>query len=214
MRVEPHRIALVEDQMIFRELLAEVLEADQHYKIEAQYDCAQDALLGCVKLRPDLVILDVVLPDLDGLEVLSRLRSKLPNMPIIMITAHARPSTIKEAVRRGARGFVTKGTPLSELRTAVAKVLSGGRYFCSVTSPLLADALSQKTVDDTLSPRQREILRLVASGMSSKEIASQLDISVKTVSNHRLQISERLGFTDVASWTRYAMEQGLIEAKL
>ena len=164
--------------------------------------------------KPDLVILDVVLPDLDGLEVLSRLRSKLPNMPIIMITAHARPSTIKEAVRRGARGFVTKGTPLSELRTAVAKVLSGGRYFCSVTSPLLADALSQKTVDDTLSPRQREILRLVASGMSSKEIASQLDISVKTVSNHRLQISERLGFTDVASWTRYAMEQGLIEAKL
>ncbi len=208
------RLVLVEDQTIFRELLAEVLQADRSLEIAAQYSEGLAALEGCRSVQPDLVILDAVLPDIDGLEVLKQLLSWRPNLPVVMVTAHARPALVRRAVQSGARGFVTKATPLSELRTAVERVLAGGRYFCSITSPLLADALREPNVDKALTPRQRQILRFVAQGKSSKEIASELGISLKTVANHRLQIREKLGLCDVASWTRYAIEQGLIEPTL
>ncbi len=208
------RVVLVEDQTIFRELLAEVLQGSSGLEIVAQYSEGLVALDGCLEVAPDLVILDAVLPDIEGLEVLRRLISWRPQLPVVMVTAHARPALVRQAVQAGARGFVTKATPLSELRTAVNRVLGGGRYFCSVTSPLLADALRAPAGQTSLTPRQRQILRFVAQGKSSKEIAVELGISLKTVSNHRLQIGEKLGLCDVASWTRYAIEQGLVEPTL
>ena len=208
------RVVLVEDQTIFRELLAEVLGANPAWHIVGQFSEGRPALQGCAELEPDLVILDALLPDITGLEVLSSLLKVRPRLPVVMVTAHARPALVHEAVERGARGFVTKATPLRELRRAVEQVLSGGRYFCSATSALMAEALRQPSAREKLTARQREIVRLVAAGASSKEIASELGISLKTVANHRLQIRERLGLSDVASWTRYAIEQGLVEPRV
>lgn len=208
------QIVIVEDQTIFRELLAEVLKADSRYDIAAQFSDGRSALEGCRKLVPDLVILDAILPDLSGLDVLSKLLEWRRSLPVVMVTAHARPALVQQAVKAGARGFVTKGTPLKELQEAVARVLAGGRYFCSVTSTLLAEALRSPANSDTLSARQREIIQLVARGLSSKEIAQELGISLKTVANHRLQIREKLQLNDVASLTRYAIEQGLVEPKV
>lgn len=205
------RVAIVEDQTIFRELLAAVLEAEQRCSIVAQYSEGREALEGCPQVSPDLVILDAMLPDISGLDVLAALLRWRSNLPVIMVTAHARPALVRQAIQGGARGFVTKGTPLSELRTAVDRVLGGGRYFCSVTSPLLADALRDPEADGQLTARQREILQLVARGQSSKEIAQTLGISLKTVANHRLQIREKLKLGDIASLTRYAIEHGLVE---
>lgn len=208
------RVVIVEDQTIFRELLAEVLEADPRMSIVAQFSDGREALRGCQELNPDLVILDVVLPDISGLDVLNRLLAWRRNLPVVMVTAHARPALVRDSVKAGARGFVTKSTPLSELRTAVERALAGGRYFCSVTSPILAEALNEPGLDDELTPRQREIVQLIARGLSSKEIAVQLSISHKTVANHRLQIREKLGLTDIASLTRYAIEKGWVEPTL
>jgi DNA-binding NarL/FixJ family response regulator len=160
------------------------------------------------------VILDAVLPDVSGLDVLADLVAERPGVRALMVTAHARPELVREALARGARGFVTKGTPLAELREGVARVLGGGRYFCSVTSQLLSEALASPAALGRLTRRQREIVQRVASGQSSKQIAGELGISLKTVANHRLQIRERLGMSDVASWTRYAIEHGLIEPKV
>jgi DNA-binding NarL/FixJ family response regulator len=214
MSLGPTRVVIVEDQTIFRELLAEVLRADARMSIVAQYSEGREALERCPEVNPDLVILDVVLPDISGLDVLNGLLAWKRNLPVVMVTAHPRPASVRDAVRAGARAFVTKSTPLSELRTAVERALSGGRYFCSVTGPILADALKEPNRDDDLTPRQREVVQLIARGMSSKEIADQLSISHKTVANHRLQIREKLGLTDIASLTRYAIDKGWIEPTL
>jgi DNA-binding NarL/FixJ family response regulator len=205
---------IVEDQTIFRELLAEVLSAEGRYVILGQFSHGRSAIDACQTLLPDLVILDALLPDLNGLDVLSALRQLRPGLSVLMVTGHERPALVQEAVRLGARGFVTKGTPLRELREGIRRVAERGTYFCSVTSAILAQNMKTPPEDAELSPRQRQIVQLVARGLSSKEIASELSISAKTVSNHRLQIRERLRLNDVASITRYAIERGLVEPKV
>lgn len=210
----PIGVVIVEDQTIFRELLAEVLSVEGRYVILGQFSHGRRAIDACRTLLPDLVILDALLPDLNGLDVLSELRQLRPGLSVLMVTAHERPALVRDAVRLGAKGFVTKGTPLRELREGIRRVAERGTYFCSVTSAILAQNLQTPPEDAELSPRQRQIVQLVARGLSSKEIASELSISAKTVSNHRLQIRERLKLNDVASITRYAIERGLVEPKV
>ncbi|HWO09286.1 MAG TPA: response regulator transcription factor [Polyangiaceae bacterium] len=211
---DPIRVMIVEDQTIFRELLAEVLAAEGRYAILGQFSTGLAAIEACPRLKPDVVILDAVLPDISGLDVLSRLLAVRPGLSVMMVTAHERPALVQDAVRVGAKGFVTKGTPLRELREGIRRVADRGTYFCSVTSAILASNLKSPPAEGELSPRQRQVVQLVARGLSSKEIADELSISVKTVANHRLQIRERLNLHDIASITRYAIERGLVEPKV
>jgi DNA-binding NarL/FixJ family response regulator len=132
-------------------------------------------------------------------------------MGVILVTAHERSPIVREALEAGARGIVMKGTPLRDLRKAMEHVSAGGTYFCAATAELLRDSLSQPQPATALSPRERRIVQLVARGLSSKEIAAELGISTKTVSNHRTHVREKLGLRDVASFTRYAIEHGLVE---
>lgn len=208
-----HRLVLIEDQTIFRELLADALTGTGRFEVLLQLSTGRDALGRCRLLCPDLIILDAILPDASGLEVLRELMAFNQKFRVLMISAHAKPTLVQEAVELGVRGFVAKDTPLAEFTQAVDRVLAGSRYFCSVTSCLLAEAIKGPVSDDSLTPRQREILRRVASGQSSRQIADGLGLSEKTVQNHRLQIRERLKLRDVASLTRYAIEQGLVEPK-
>ena len=194
----PVGVVIVEDQTIFRELLAEVLSAEGFYSILGQFSLGVPAIEACQRLRPDVVILEAADPALS----------------VLMVTAHERPALVEEAVRLGAKGFVTKGTPLRELREGIRRVSQRGTYFCSVTSAIIANNLKSPPSDAELSPRQRQIVQLVARGLSSKEIAGELSISVKTVANHRLAIRQRLELHDIASLTRYAIEQGLVEPKV
>lgn len=210
----PIGVMIVEDQTIFRELLAEVLAAEGGYSILGQFSEGQAAIDACPRLNPDVVILDAVLPDINGLDVLARLLAARPGLSVMLVTAHERPALVQDAVRLGAKGFVTKGTPLKELREGIRRVAERGTYFCSVTSAILAKNLKSPPAEAELSPRQRQIVQLVARGLSSKEIADELSISVKTVANHRLQIRERLNLHDIASITRYAIERGLVEPKV
>ena len=209
----PARIVLVEDQTIFRELLAALLRADGRYEVCAELATGQDVLPTCQRVLPDLVILDAVLTDQSGVDVLASLLAWQSRLKVLMVTGHARPALVQQAVTLGARGFVTKATPLAELRQAVDRVLAGQRHLCPETSTLLADAVQQRTLSTELTDRQKEIVRMVAQGQSSKQIARNLGIAEKTVNNHRLQIRERLKLHDVASLTRYAIEQGFIEPK-
>jgi DNA-binding NarL/FixJ family response regulator len=207
------RIVLVEDQTIFRELLAALLCAEERYEVVAELSLGGEVLSTCQRVLPDLVILDAVLPDQSGLDVLTQLMEWQSRLKVMMVTAHARPPLVQKAIAAGARGFVTKATPLAELRQAVDRVLAGHRYLCSETSTLLADAVQLGAPSAELTDRQKEIVRLVAQGQSSKQIALSLGIAEKTVNNHRLQIRERLDLHDVASLTRYAIQQGYIEPK-
>src|SRR5688572_12415436 len=149
----PVSVVIVEDQTIFRELLAEVLSAEGGYRILGQYSEGTPAIEACSRLRPDLVILDAVLPDLNGLDVLARLMAQCPGTAVLMVTAHERPALVQDAVRLGAKGFVTKGTPLRELREGIRRVADHGTYFCSVTSGILASNLKSPPSEAELSPR-------------------------------------------------------------
>lgn len=211
----PVDVMIIEDQTIFRELLAEVLAAGNSesgsYRVLGQFSQGRDAVAAYPKLMPGLVILDAVLPDMNGLDVLARLQQLRRGLPVLMVTAYERPALVQQAIRLGAKGFVTKGTPLRELREGIRRVAEQGTFFCSVTSAILAQNVQSPPEEVVLSSRHRQILALVARGLSSKEIADQLLISPKTVANHRLQIREKLQLHDVASLTRYAIAHGLIE---
>lgn len=207
------RVAVVDDQTVFRELLAELLVADPAYEVVGQFGTAEEAIAALPRLAPDLLVLDAVLPDRSGIDVLRVLGSALRRTHVLLVTAHEKPSLVRAAVEAGVRGIVTKGTPLRELREAMARVTAGATYFCSNTASLLRDSLQSRAPERPLSPRERQVLQLVARGLSSKQIASELGVGEKTVSNHRTHIRNKLGLRDVASFTRYAIEHGLVEPR-
>lgn len=207
------RVAVVDDQTVFRELLAEMLSADPAYEVVGQFGTGREAVEALPALAPDLLVLDAVLPDQGGLDVLRMLRGRPRDMAVLLVTAHEKATLVREAVEAGVRGIVMKGTPLRELRDALERVAAGRTYFCASTSALLQDSLRNRKQDARLSPRERQILQLVARGLSSKQIANELGLVEKTVSNHRMHIRNKLGLRDVASFTRYAIEHGLVEPR-
>lgn len=200
---------VIEDQTTFRELLVELLSASGRYKVTA---CANgaDARAELQSTRFDLVLLDLVLPDVHGLELLNELRFHR-RLRIVVLTAHSRPAVVKAVVEGGAHGVVTKGAPLSELKEAIERVMAGGAYYCTETSALLHQSAKEPEQSERLTERQLQILRAVAQGRTTREIAEDLKLSEKTVSNHRARIMERVGARDVASLTRYAVARGLID---
>lgn len=206
----PKRALVIEDQTTLRELLSELLAGGMQYEVTA---CATagEARVEMARANFELVLLDLVLPDAHGLELFAELGRLVPRPRVLVLTAHARAVTVREVMAAGARGVVTKGAPLRELRDAIERVRAGGVYYCSETSRLLSEAARTPARDEQLTERQRQILRAVASGMSTKEIAAAFALSEKTVSNHRARIMERLGMHDIASLTRYAVSLGLID---
>lgn len=215
MQGQERRALIVEDQTTFRELLAELLELSAGYVVDT-CGTGEEARALLASGDYDIVLLDLVLPDGHGFELLqqlrdapARVRQKAPR--IVVLTAHARPAVVRDAMERGAHAVVTKGAPLRELREAIERVAMGGIYYSSETSRLLREAATAPERDEQLTERQREILRLVAQGQSTKEIASALGLSEKTVANHRARIMERIGVHDVAGLTRYAITLGLVD---
>jgi DNA-binding NarL/FixJ family response regulator len=208
------RVALVvEDQTTLRELLSELLEGTLKLHVVAASTGAE-ARAVLARGAVDLLLTDLVLPDDHGLELL-RLAKSLPRPPrAVVLTAHARPQVVRDASELGAHAVVTKGAPLRELREAIERVLAGGVYYCTETMSLLRESMLAPERTEQLTERQREIVRAVARGQSTKEIASELGLSEKTVANHRTRIMERLGVHDVAALTRYAVAQGLVDPEL
>jgi DNA-binding NarL/FixJ family response regulator len=200
------RALIVEDQTTFRELLAELVGSTGRYQVEACATCAEGKA-SLENQRYALVVLDLMLPDAHGFTLLPLVHGAR----VLVLTSQARANVVKEAVERGAHAVVTKGARLSELREAIDRLSHGGTYFSTESTRLIAEAARSPERDQTLTERQLEILRAVASGLSSKEIASQLSLSEKTVANHRARIMDRLGIHDVASLTRHAVALGLIE---
>lgn len=208
----PTRVVVVDDQTVFREMLVEILSADPRFEVVGQLGTAREAIDALPRLMPDLLVLDAVLPDLPGLDVLSALLPKQRRrLAVLLVTAQEKPALVKQALERGVQGVVMKGTPLRDLKEALTRVSAGGTYFCPTSSELLRKSALDGKQSTPLTARERQVLQLVAQGLSSKEIASELALSEKTVANHRMHIRDKLELRDVASFTRYAIEQGWIE---
>jgi len=210
------RIVIIEDQTAIRELLAVVLQSDPTYKIVGECGNGQEAVDLCLEQKPDFIILDAKLPGLNGVEILKRLNKQLRNVRVLVFSGFENPMLVREMLEAGAHGFIEKTAGLNELKKGIETVINGGTYFGPAVASLLRNVVANPSASsshDFLTDREREILQLVAESNSTKEIASKLSISVKTVDNHRTNLMRKLNLHDVASLTRYAMETGLVEPK-
>lgn len=156
------------------------------------------------RFHPDLGILDIRMPDGDGIEAARRIRSKHPELKLMFLSMHTEPSFVRRAIEAGAQAYLSKRAPAEELLHAIRTVLNGGRH---ISAGLQTD--KDQLAEGPLTERQKEVLRLIAQGCSAKEIASQLNISVRTAEFHRAAIMQRLKLHSTAMMTRYAVERGL-----
>ena len=209
-------VVIVEDQTAIRELTTEMLETRGTYRI---LGTAADGNLGLdmvLKLRPDILILDVMMPGLSGIEVLRRIGRNLPKMRILVFSAKQEPQVVRGLIQEGVHGFVNKNSPLSDLRKALDEIAKGNTWFNDHFSKTVRDALAKPSTQadsmiDLLTPREREIAVLIAQSNSSKEVAAKLNISSKTSENHRANLMRKLGVHDVAGLVRFAIRHGLVD---
>jgi DNA-binding NarL/FixJ family response regulator len=208
------RVVIVEDQTAIREMLAEILRTDASYKIVGETGDGQQAVSVCLELKPDVIVLDARLPGMSGVDVLRRISKPLKHTRVLVFSGYESPALVREMLEAGAHGFVEKTAGLVEFKKGLETVAGGGTYFGPTVASLLRNVVASTNAPggvDLLTDREREILKLVAESHSTKEIASKLAISVKTVDNHRTNLMRKLNLHDVASLTRYALEIGLID---
>lgn len=207
--MEKTRIVLADDQLLVRQGMRALLDTLPQYEVIAECAEGSAAVEAALRLHPDVAILDIDMPGISGIEATRQIHAANPAIKTLILSAIDRREIIEEALNAGASGYLHKDFVLDELRFALGAVLAGSRYL----SPRIQDRLIAErdgAVSSDLTPRQTEILRLVASGQTTKQVARTLGISPKTVEFHRAQIMQRIGANDVTALTRYAMQHGLI----
>lgn len=205
----PHplqRVVLVDDHALVRAGIRALLERMEGVEVLAEAGDGRRALELIRDLRPDVVLLDIAMPLLSGMEVLREATANYPDVKIIILTVHETEEYATHALRFGAAGFIPKSSASDELEVALRTVARGERYLSQG-----AVRQDQHQAPLELTPRQQEVLVMIAKGLSTKDIARTLDISVKTVETHRAQLMERLQIYDVASLVRYAIRLGLVK---
>jgi len=210
----PIRLLLADDHALVRAGFHALLDKVAGMEIVAEAGDGQQALELIQKHEPDVVILDLSMPRLSGLAVLKVARETFPRVRFIVLTVHGNEEYAIQALRAGASGFIPKSAAGSELETAIRAVARGDDYLSPEIPPtVLLKYLKQQAAHPDyhiLTPRQREILQLIAEGDSTKKIAQRLNINVKTVESHRTQLMERLNIHDIAGLVRYAIRTGLV----
>ena len=202
------RVLIVDDHAAVRHMLAAVLTRETGYDVVGEAGTGLRALEMCGRLTPDVVVLDLVLPELCGLQVLRRLREDKARSRVLIFSGTANQALIVQALKCHPHGFVEKSDTLQTFWEALRAVAAGGIYLSPYASALLGDARSDDSLD--LTRREQEILQLVAESRSSKEIAARLGIALKTVENHRAHLMAKLHLHDIAALTRYAVRNGLV----
>lgn len=211
------RIVIIEDQTAIREMLAEILRIDPAYEIVGECGDGLKACPLCLELKPDLLVLDARLPGLSGVDILRRISKQLKSTRVLIFSGYESPALVREMLEAGAHGFVEKTAGLMEFKKGLETIANGGTYFGPGVAALLRNVVANNNPVggvDTLTDREREILKLVAESNSTKDIAQKLNISVKTVDNHRTNLMRKLNLHDVASLTRYSLEIGLIDHRI
>ena len=207
------RVLLVEDHRMVREALCEVLKKVPDIEVVGEAGDARDALKQAAELKPDVVVLDINLPDINGIEVAARLRDAGSRAKLVALSAFADKRFVTAMLRSGASAYVTKSAAGTELVRAIRAVAAGHGYF----SPEIAGALASEVRDrplageaQPLARREREVLRLIAEGVRSPAIAEQLHVSVATIEVHRRNIMRKLGLRTVAELTKHAIREGIV----
>ncbi len=208
------KIILVDDHSIIREGLRPLLEKEPDMEVVGEAENGRQALELVREIKPDVAIMDISMPDLNGIEAARRIRQDFPHCKVVGLSVHTDNQYVARMIQAGASGYLPKSCAFKELAAAVRDVMSGKTYL----SPRVVDSVVQylqKTTPDSesaaavLTSREREVLQLLAEGKSTKEIASTLNVSERTVEAHRQNITTKLNLHSIAELTKYAISQGL-----
>ena len=210
------KILLVEDHTLVRSGIRSLLESWPDVQVVADVGDGRSAIEICREIHPDVVLTDVEMPSLNGIETTRQIHALLPDVKIIMLSMHGDPQYVLESLKAGASGYVLKDAAFGDLQTAIQSVMSGRRYMSAPLADMVMEdyvrrANGQETRSDLdkLSAREREILQLVAEGRSSAQVAKMIHISVRTVDTHRYNVMQKLGIHSIAGLTKFAIAHGL-----
>jgi two-component system response regulator NreC len=206
-------VVLVDDHAVVRSGIRLLLDKQEDIEVIGEAGNAKDALFRARALKPDVILLDVVMPGESGIEVLPRLLEESPATKVLVLSMQDDPSYVREAFAAGAQGYVLKEAADEEVVSAVREIAKGGRYVHPTLGARMVAAEAEERAAaeaDPLSEREREVLRLLALGHTNQEIAGKLYISVRTAESHRAHIMQKLGLATRAELVRYALSQGLL----
>jgi len=213
-------VLLAEDHLIVREGFRSLLKSDGDIEVVGEAETGRQAVALAKKLRPAVVVMDIAMPLLNGLEATRQIRQALPDTKVIMLSAHNDDAYVEQAISFGAVGYLIKQTSSHDLSKAIREVESGNRFFSpsiakrlhEQKSPVRGKQLRKRVA--RLTSRELEVLQLIAEGLANKQVAGELDISIKTVEKHRQSMMQKLNIHDVAGLTRYAIGAGIIESSV
>jgi len=208
--VTPYRIVLADDHVMFREGIRKIIERIEDTVITGEVNDGLELLELLKQSCPDLVILDISMPNLRGLEAIREIKRHYPQVRVLVLTMHRKKEFIRQALADGAEGFLLKEDPSGELILAVQALKKGEKYLSRLISGDVIRLTLEQAQTDLLTMREREVLTLLAEGKKTQEIAAALFISVNTVRRHRYNIMEKLNLNSLADLVKYAISQGYI----
>lgn len=215
------RLLIADDHPVTRKGIAALIRTRPEFEVVAEADDGQEAIEKTRELRPDVVVLDLMMPKLSGLEATRAIHAEFPQIGILILTGYESEQKLYQAIEAGARGYVLKSTEIDELSKALHAIAQGEKFFSSTLQELMVSGYlrraqkaskKQETVV-ALTDREREILKLVAEGFTNQMIAEQLFISPRTVDTHRTNLMKKLDLHDVVALVRYAVEHGIVEVE-
>ncbi|QAY86030.1 response regulator [Pseudomonas arsenicoxydans] len=203
----PIRVALVDDHALVRDGIKALLAVMAPLEVVGEAESGADAIEMVGRCQPDLLLVDISLRDMNGLELTRLLRSQYPSLKVLVLSMYDNCEYVSESVRAGASGYVLKNSPSREIIAAIEAIASGGTFYSAeIAQRLIAD----KSTDNELTPRESQVLYKMAQGLNNKEMARELDISVRTVETHRLSIRRKLNIDKPAALVKYAIDHGII----
>jgi DNA-binding NarL/FixJ family response regulator len=201
------RLVIIDDHMLIRETWSLLLNSDPGFVVVGQTGNGEDGIELCKQLRPDLVMLDINLPGMSGMEAIPPIRKYAPGTKVLAVSLHTQPVYVKKMMQNGASGYITKNSSRKEMITALLEVYSGKKYICREIKTILAEHMAagnnKQNNINLLSLREMEIIDFIKQGLSSKEIAATANISVKTVEAHRYNILRKLSLRNSAELVNY-----------
>ncbi|MBO6508383.1 MAG: response regulator transcription factor [Roseibium sp.] len=209
----PIRVLLADDHELVRDGIRARLRRVPEVEVVGEATNGRDALALARDLRPDVLLMDVSMPVMNGLEAAMQLRKTQPEIAVLILSIYDNPEYVRGVVQAGARGYILKDISATEMITAIKSVATGGYYFSSAVGPTLVGANTSAPVEDPygLTDRERQVLTAVAKGQPNKDIAAELGISVRTVESHRLNLREKVGNKNAAQLYKVAQDLGLLD---
>ena len=210
--MEKITVLIADDHKLIRETWSFILNSDPRFSVVAQCSNGEEAIEMAQKLRPKIALLDINMTPMNGIEATEQIRKFSPSTKIIGVSMHSQPAYVKKLLKLGAMGYVTKNSPQQEMFDAIVAVHEGKRYICAEVKTILSEQIfeEESTGANTLSSRELDVIKHIKEGLSSKEISTQLNISLKTVEVHRHNILKKLNLKNSAALVNYINSSGLV----